>query len=89
MMPRRAIDDDDWDDGDDDDWRDSTDDDSDAEELTVPCPYCDRQIPEDVVRCPYCENYISDEEAPPARKPWWIIIGALVCLYIVWRWTVG
>jgi hypothetical protein len=87
-MSRHSIDDD-WDD-DGEDWRDSIDDDDfDGEGSTVPCPHCNRPIPEDVLRCPYCENYISDEDAPPARKPWWIIVGVLACLYIVYRWTTG
>jgi hypothetical protein len=88
-MPRRTIDRDEWED-DDEDWGHSIEgDDSDDEDSTVPCPYCHRPIPEDVLRCPYCENYISDEDAPPARKPLWIIIGVLACLYIVYRWTAG
>jgi DNA-directed RNA polymerase subunit RPC12/RpoP len=87
-MSRRTMDDE-WDD-DDADWRDSIDDDdSDSEGSTVPCPHCNRPIPEDVLRCPYCGNYISDEDAPPARKPWWIIVGVLACLYIIYRWTTG
>jgi predicted nucleic acid-binding Zn ribbon protein len=55
-------------------------------ETTVECPYCGREIHEDAQRCPYCEQYISEEDAPPRRKPWWIIVGVVVCLYIVWRW---
>jgi hypothetical protein len=38
------------------------------------------------VRCPYCEHYISDEDAPPRRRPWWLVIGVVVCLYAVYRW---
>jgi hypothetical protein len=90
-MLRRFIDDndDDW-----DDWRDPIDDDSDDEDSddetpTVPCPYCNRSIAEDVPRCPYCEQYVSDEDAPPAKKPWWIIAGVVACLYIIYRWTAG
>ncbi len=79
-MQRRVVDDEDWDDGSDD---------SDDELATVPCPHCRRLIPEDTPRCPYCENYISDEDSPPMRKPWWIVIGTLLVLYIVFRWTVG
>ena len=63
-----------------DDWDDDEDD------GTIPCPYCHRQIHEDSPRCPYCENYISEEDAPPARKPWWIIIGTLLCLVIFYLW---
>jgi len=70
-------DDDDWDDGDPDE---------DDESATVPCPYCKRQVHEDAQRCPHCERYISEEDAPAARKPWWIVVGVVVCLYIVFRW---
>ena len=77
-MPRRLAEEEDWEDGDGDD-----------EAATVPCPYCKRQIHEDSQRCPYCENYISDEDAPLASKPWWLIAGVAVCLYIVYRWIVG
>jgi hypothetical protein len=78
-------DDDPWlvEDLDDDDWPDDEDD-----EPTIPCPHCRREIHEDSQRCPYCELYISKEDAPPDRKPWWIIIGVIVCLYVVYRWNV-
>ena len=39
--------------------------------------------------CPHCGNYISDEDTPPARKPWWIIIGVLLVFYIIYRWIAG
>jgi hypothetical protein len=58
---------------------------------TVPCPYCQELLPQDAPRCPYCENYVSAEDTPPAgsgRKPWWIIIGALLVFFIVYRWIV-
>jgi hypothetical protein len=86
-MPRRLTDEEDWDDSD-DDWGDNGEGDSDDELTTFPCPHCRRQIPEDTPRCPYCENYISEEDAPPMRKPWWIVIGTLLVLYIVYRWNV-
>lgn len=63
--------------------------DEEDEEPTVPCPYCRREIHEDTEQCPYCEQYLSREDAPPDRKPWWIVAGTLVCLYIAWRWIVG
>ncbi len=75
-MPRRVDREADWDD-------------EDHDEPTVPCPYCKRQILEDSPRCPYCEQYISEEDAPSSRKPVWIIIGALLCLYVVYRWIMG
>lgn len=75
-------DDDDWDDADAD-----FDDDS-AEEPTVPCPFCRREILEDSPRCPFCEQYISTEEHAGPRKPLWIIATALVCLAIALWWVV-
>ncbi len=68
-----------------DEWDEDFDADEDGE-ATVPCPYCRREIHEDSPRCPYCENYISREDAPPGRKPWWIILGVILCLYIIYRW---
>lgn len=63
--------------------------DDDEEEATVPCPYCKKQIHEDAQRCPHCENYISEEDAPLAAKPWWIIVSVLLALYACYRWVVG
>jgi hypothetical protein len=83
-MPRRTAVEDDWDDEEYRGGRSSRDDD----EPTIACPYCQREIHEDSPRCPHCENYISEEDAPPARKPWWIILGAGLCLYVIYRWIV-
>jgi hypothetical protein len=44
-------------------------------------------VHEDTEWCPHCENYLSAEDAPPARKPWWIIIGAAACLLVVYFWV--
>jgi hypothetical protein len=61
--------------------------DEDEDEPTIPCPWCRREIHEESQRCPYCERYISNEDAP-ARKPWWLVLGVGVCLYVVYRWIV-
>jgi hypothetical protein len=68
---------------------DAIDSDDGEDEPTVPCPNCRREMHADSPRCPYCGNYVSREDAPPRRKPWWIIIGGLAVLYIVYRWVVG
>lgn len=72
----------------DDEFDDGFDEDDDVAEL-VACPYCRREIHEDSQRCPYCEQYISGEDAPRQAKPLWIVVGVIVCLYIVFRWIVG
>jgi hypothetical protein len=60
---------------------------ADEETAMVACPYCRRSIPEDTPRCPYCENYISAEDTPPSRKPWWIVLGALAVAFVVYLWV--
>jgi hypothetical protein len=89
-MPRWADEAEDWDR--DPGFEDEEDDDDlpgdDEGGSTIPCPYCRREIHEDSQRCPYCEHYISREDAPPGRKPWWIILGVGACLYVVYRWIV-
>ena len=63
--------------------------DDEAEAETTPCPYCRKQIHEDSERCPHCKQYISEEDAPASGKPWWIVVGVLICLYAVYRWIAG
>ena len=72
---------------DEDEWDD--DDDGDEDEETIPCPQCGRPIYEEAQRCPECGNYILEEDVIPAHKPWWIIVGALLVMYIVYRWVFG
>jgi len=87
-MDRHVEDEDEWGEGEDceDDFDEPPDED---EDLTIPCPYCERPIHEESVRCPHCERYISEEDVPPVRKPWWIIVGAVLALYVIYRWIVG
>lgn len=89
MRRQVAEDEEDDDDRDDDDEALEGVYDDEDDDLTVPCPYCQRPIHEDSQRCPYCEKYLSGEDAPPERKPLWIIIGALLCLGIVCCWMMG
>jgi hypothetical protein len=83
-MPRELDDDDDWAEESAEDWGD---DDDDAE--TVPCPHCRREVYEDAERCPNCGRYISAEDAPRQAKPWWIIVGVVLCLIVTYFWVMG
>ena len=89
-MPRHSDFNDAWDDD-----FESDDDNSDLpssvddEEPTIPCPYCRTQIHEDSQRCPHCENYVSQEDAPSPRRPWWLFIGVSAGLWVVYKWIVG
>jgi hypothetical protein len=91
----RQHQDDSWDD---DRWQTEEDDDlpdgvysedEDEGEPTTPCPHCRRHILEDSVYCPHCENYLSEEDAPPAPKPWWFVLGVILCLGIALLWAIG
>ena len=59
------------------------------DDATISCPYCGREIHEDSVRCPGCERYLSEEDAPPQRRPWWFILGLIACGYVIWRWIMA
>ena len=68
------------------DWDDDEDSDDDEPAL-VACRYCRKEILEDAPYCPYCDQYQSEEDdAPSTARPWWFIIGFLLCLYILFRW---
>jgi hypothetical protein len=91
-MPRRTSDEDDWDedyDAESEDDYDPANEEQDDEEPTVPCPYCRQPIHEDSLRCPYCEKYLSEEDAPPATRPWWIIAGFVLCFVVIYLWLTG
>jgi hypothetical protein len=94
-MPRRVATDEDWDEEpeDDADWEpDEVEEyvpDDEDEDTTIPCPHCAEPIYDQTERCPHCEKYISEEEdVPRPRKPWWIVLGAILCLYAVIRWII-
>jgi hypothetical protein len=84
-MPRFDEDAADW--SDDDEWDDDAE--LDGGEPTIDCPYCGDEIHEDSPRCPACGEYLSAEDAPRERPPWWIVLGVAVCLLLVYLWTVG
>jgi hypothetical protein len=89
-MPHRFAGEDDGEEA--DGWADDeqeSDASSDNDEPTVPCPHCKEEIHEDAEWCPYCEQYISAEDTPAQSRPWWIILGVLLCLWAVYQWIVN
>lgn len=76
---------------DDDAWQDSEFDEDeeashdDLNDDTNPCPHCGREVYEDAPQCPHCGHYII-KELHSRRKPWWIVVGVVVCLYVVVHW---
>jgi len=81
-MPHQSDLDDEWDDDEAQGFQAAEED----EEGTVPCPHCRRQIYEDAERCPHCGNYLSVEDAPFQARPWWFIVGFVICVAIVVGW---
>lgn len=71
-----------------DDWDDEEDFDSSANgaDDTIPCPYCNQPVYEGAERCPNCESYLSEEDQPAGQRPWWVLIGILLCALIVVMW---
>jgi predicted nucleic acid-binding Zn ribbon protein len=61
----------------------------DDDDGTVECPYCGEAMFDDVEQCPHCGKYLSDEDAPRRRWPWWMWLGLAGALFVVWRWVVG
>lgn len=62
----------------DDDYEVDEDDDG-----TDPCPYCGEPVHCDAILCPHCDRYLSEEDAPPEKKPSWIVITTFICLIIM------
>ena len=79
------------DDDEDADWEDDEADvgDESDEEPTVPCPYCRREILEDVPQCPSCGRSISAEDHAGQKRPLWIIATALICLGLAILWVLA
>jgi zinc-ribbon domain len=71
----------DADDIDDEAW----DDDPDDDETTAPCHHCGEPIYDDAEVCPSCGRYQSRED-DPTRKPWWVVLGVVVCLAMTLWW---
>ena len=67
-----------------DGWQDEDDEASDEDDLDE-CPRCGRLIYDDSERCPKCGTYVTREEGRSTR-PWWVTLGALICLAMVAYW---
>jgi hypothetical protein len=88
-MPRRVAVDDDWDEPDDDGWEPDDEEwqpEPEDDDETVPCPHCRAPVYQGAEQCPACGFYLSEEDAP-SRKPWWIVLGAILCLFAVYLWV--
>lgn len=57
------------------------------DEETDPCPYCGQPVHHEAILCPHCDRYLSREDAPPEKKPLWIVIAALLCLAVALGWA--
>jgi len=61
--------------------------DDDDDPPLVACPHCGREISELAEMCPRCGGYVSAEDAPPARRPPWVVAGVIGCLLVVLVWV--
>jgi len=66
-------------------WPDPDDDPESAVD-TVPCPFCKGQVYEDAEWCPTCRNYLFYDGSLGRQKPWWLVVGVVVCLLVVLYW---
>ena len=80
------------DDGDEADEGDEPDDESAGGDSvdTLACPYCGKAVYEGAEVCPHCRSYISEEDQPARRRPWWILAAVgLTLAAIVLHWVFG
>ena len=54
---------------------------------TMPCPHCGDPVYEEAERCPSCGHYLSREDAPWRRPPWWLLVGVVLGLIVVLGWV--
>ena len=67
-------------DGDEEGWGEDSD-----EDPTIPCPHCREDVYDDAEICPNCGKYLSKEDVPHP-KPWWLVLGVMVCLMMMFWW---
>ena len=80
------------DDLDDREFPDEDDDDEaiDADSPTQECPRCGADVYEDIEQCPLCGTWITrDTSAWSGRSMWWVILGLLGILALLWTLSLG
>jgi hypothetical protein len=68
-----------------DDEFDGAQDDADDSGGLTPCPQCGRKIHEEAQKCEFCGQYATPEFAP-WRRPWWLVVGVVICLFTIYLW---
>lgn len=63
------------------------DEDASADDDTIPCPVCGREVYDDAPQCPGCGHYLSAGDRLGPGKPRWILVTAIVCLALVAWWA--
>jgi len=46
----------------------------------IPCPHCGETMLEAADYCPACERWMTSEDTPPKRRPWWIVAVILILI---------
>lgn len=69
---------------------DDHDDDFDDAADVIPCPECGEDIYDDVIQCPHCHAYVTaDTSVWSGRSWWWIAVGVLGILAVIYSLTLG
>ncbi len=65
-------------------------DDDASESPTRECPRCGMDVYEDVEQCPLCGAWITADTSPwSGRSIWWVILGLLGVVALVWALSLG
>ena len=61
-----------------------------ADSPTQECPRCGADVYEDIEQCPLCGTWITrDTSAWSGRSMWWVILGLLGILALLWTLSLG
>lgn len=67
---------------DDESWDEDYDDDDDDDGY-IPCPHCGETMLEAADHCPACNRWITSEDLPRKRHPWWVVAMILLLLAMI------